>query len=130
MTVTNKAAVDETCTALSDEPSQEMLRLYSKDVAAHTFQCPPDHTPPLFSVLDSSKQPPWSSEPAGEQLRQQVSQLQDQLDAELQEKRNILLQLSTEKGRLELKLLSQRGAASTCGWVRELGQPSMYPSWF
>ncbi|XP_063092989.1 X-linked retinitis pigmentosa GTPase regulator-interacting protein 1 isoform X4 [Cavia porcellus] len=82
-----------------------MLRLYSKDVAAHTFQCPPDHTPPLFSVLDSSKQPPWSSEPAGEQLRQQVSQLQDQLDAELQEKRNILLQLSTEKAQNEdLKL--------------------------
>ncbi|XP_063092987.1 X-linked retinitis pigmentosa GTPase regulator-interacting protein 1 isoform X2 [Cavia porcellus] len=59
----------------------------------------------LADVLDSSKQPPWSSEPAGEQLRQQVSQLQDQLDAELQEKRNILLQLSTEKAQNEdLKL--------------------------
>uniref|UniRef100_H0UYS4 RPGR interacting protein 1 n=1 Tax=Cavia porcellus TaxID=10141 RepID=H0UYS4_CAVPO len=59
----------------------------------------------LHHVLDSSKQPPWSSEPAGEQLRQQVSQLQDQLDAELQEKRNILLQLSTEKAQNEdLKL--------------------------
>uniref|UniRef100_A0A2K5IW12 X-linked retinitis pigmentosa GTPase regulator-interacting protein 1 n=1 Tax=Colobus angolensis palliatus TaxID=336983 RepID=A0A2K5IW12_COLAP len=38
---------------------------------------------------------------------QQVSQLQDQLDAELEEKRKVLLELSREKGRLDLEELSQ-----------------------
>ncbi|XP_021100218.1 X-linked retinitis pigmentosa GTPase regulator-interacting protein 1 isoform X1 [Heterocephalus glaber] len=59
----------------------------------------------LEDMLDSRKQPPWSSNLAGDQLWQQLSQLQDQLDAELEEKRKILLQLSTEKAQNEdLKL--------------------------
>uniref|UniRef100_A0A8C2UPR4 RPGR interacting protein 1 n=1 Tax=Chinchilla lanigera TaxID=34839 RepID=A0A8C2UPR4_CHILA len=58
----------------------------------------------LEDVLDS-KQPLWSSELAGDQLWQQLSQLQDKLDTELEEKRKILLQLSTEKAQNEdLKL--------------------------
>ncbi|XP_062062576.1 X-linked retinitis pigmentosa GTPase regulator-interacting protein 1 [Lepus europaeus] len=57
------------------------------------------------NMLDSSSQAHWNSEPTGEQLRQQVSQLQDQLDAELEEKRKVLLQLSREKAENEdLKL--------------------------
>ncbi|KAM4832611.1 X-linked retinitis pigmentosa GTPase regulator-interacting protein 1 [Urocitellus parryii] len=51
----------------------------------------------LENMLDSSNQPHWSNEFMGEQLRQQVSQLQDQLDAELEEKKKILDQLSSEK---------------------------------
>ncbi|MBZ3890860.1 X-linked retinitis pigmentosa GTPase regulator-interacting protein 1 [Sciurus carolinensis] len=51
----------------------------------------------LENMLDSSSQPHWSNELMGEQLRQQVSQLQDQLDAELEEKTKVLDQLSREK---------------------------------
>nr|XP_027778179.1 X-linked retinitis pigmentosa GTPase regulator-interacting protein 1 isoform X1 [Marmota flaviventris] len=51
----------------------------------------------LENMLDSSNQPHWSNELIGEQLRQQVSQLQDQLDAELEEKKKVLDQLSSEK---------------------------------
>ncbi|XP_032712908.1 X-linked retinitis pigmentosa GTPase regulator-interacting protein 1 isoform X3 [Lontra canadensis] len=51
----------------------------------------------LENMLDSSNQPHWSTELAGEQLQQKVCQLQDQLDAELEEKRKVLLQLSREK---------------------------------
>ncbi|XP_073751034.1 X-linked retinitis pigmentosa GTPase regulator-interacting protein 1 isoform X1 [Callorhinus ursinus] len=51
----------------------------------------------LENMLDSSNQPPWSTELLGEQLQQKVSQLQDQLDSELEEKRKVLLQLSREK---------------------------------
>ncbi|XP_019286130.2 X-linked retinitis pigmentosa GTPase regulator-interacting protein 1 isoform X5 [Panthera pardus] len=51
----------------------------------------------LENMLDSSNQPHWSNELVGEQLQQKVSQLQDQLDAELEEKRRVLLQLSREK---------------------------------
>uniref|UniRef100_A0A2I3HH92 RPGR interacting protein 1 n=1 Tax=Nomascus leucogenys TaxID=61853 RepID=A0A2I3HH92_NOMLE len=59
----------------------------------------------LESMLDSSSQPHWSNEPIAEQLQQQVSQLQDQLDAELEEKRKVLLELSREKAQNEdLKL--------------------------
>ena len=61
---------------------------------------------PVVSMLDSSNQPHWSNELVGEQLQQKVSQLQDQLDAELEEKRKVLLQLSREKGRLGLEELS------------------------
>uniref|UniRef100_A0A8C0YYB3 RPGR interacting protein 1 n=2 Tax=Canis lupus familiaris TaxID=9615 RepID=A0A8C0YYB3_CANLF len=63
-------------------------------------------------MLASSNQPHWSSELVGEQLRQKVSQLQDQLDAELEEKTNILLQLSREKAQsqgLRLEVASLRG---------------------
>uniref|UniRef100_A0A8C9JLQ9 RPGR interacting protein 1 n=1 Tax=Panthera tigris altaica TaxID=74533 RepID=A0A8C9JLQ9_PANTA len=63
-----------------------MLKLCIKDVTSHTFD-----------MLDSSNQPHWSNELVGEQLQQKVSQLQDQLDAELEEKRRVLLQLSREK---------------------------------
>ncbi|XP_069910021.1 X-linked retinitis pigmentosa GTPase regulator-interacting protein 1 isoform X3 [Oryctolagus cuniculus] len=59
----------------------------------------------LENMLESSSQAHWNGEPTGEQLRQQVSQLQDQLDAELEEKRKVLLQLSQEKAENEdLKL--------------------------
>lgn len=59
----------------------------------------------LENMLDSSNQPHWSNELVGEQLQQKVSQLQDQLDAELEEKRNVLLQLSREKAQnKDLKL--------------------------
>uniref|UniRef100_A0A452T9H8 X-linked retinitis pigmentosa GTPase regulator-interacting protein 1 n=1 Tax=Ursus maritimus TaxID=29073 RepID=A0A452T9H8_URSMA len=51
----------------------------------------------LENMLDSSNQPHWSPQLGGEQLQQQVSQLQDQLDAELEERRKVLLQLSREK---------------------------------
>ncbi|XP_043327200.1 X-linked retinitis pigmentosa GTPase regulator-interacting protein 1 isoform X7 [Cervus canadensis] len=60
----------------------------------------------LENMLDSSNQPQWSHE-LGEQLQQKVSQLQDQLDVEMKEKREILLQLSQEKAQnkdLELEL--------------------------
>uniref|UniRef100_A0A671FTA4 X-linked retinitis pigmentosa GTPase regulator-interacting protein 1 n=1 Tax=Rhinolophus ferrumequinum TaxID=59479 RepID=A0A671FTA4_RHIFE len=50
----------------------------------------------LENMLDSSNQPHLSDELVGEQLQQKVSELQDQLDAEL-EKREVLLQLSNEK---------------------------------
>uniref|UniRef100_G1PAA2 X-linked retinitis pigmentosa GTPase regulator-interacting protein 1 n=1 Tax=Myotis lucifugus TaxID=59463 RepID=G1PAA2_MYOLU len=46
------------------------------------------------SMLDSSNPPHWSQELGGEQLQQKVSQLQHELDAELEEKREVLLQLS------------------------------------
>uniref|UniRef100_A0A2K6MMS0 X-linked retinitis pigmentosa GTPase regulator-interacting protein 1 n=1 Tax=Rhinopithecus bieti TaxID=61621 RepID=A0A2K6MMS0_RHIBE len=59
----------------------------------------------LENMLDSSSQPHWSNELIAEQLQQQVSQLQDQLDAELEEKRKVLLELSREKAQNEdLKL--------------------------
>ncbi|KAI4567974.1 hypothetical protein MJT46_007772 [Ovis ammon polii x Ovis aries] len=54
----------------------------------------------LENMLDSSNQPQWSHE-LGEQLQQKVSQLQDQLDVEMKEKREILLQLSQEKAQLK-----------------------------
>ncbi|XP_059769783.1 LOW QUALITY PROTEIN: X-linked retinitis pigmentosa GTPase regulator-interacting protein 1 [Balaenoptera ricei] len=58
----------------------------------------------LENMLESSNQPHWSSE-QGEQLQQKVSQLQDQLDAELEEKRKVLLQLSREEAQnKDLKL--------------------------
>ncbi|XP_070442017.1 X-linked retinitis pigmentosa GTPase regulator-interacting protein 1 isoform X2 [Equus przewalskii] len=75
----------------------------NNDIISHTFEHPSDNSPlppyllPIFSMLDSSNQPHWSSELVGEQLQQKVSQLQDQLDAELEEKREVLLQLSREK---------------------------------
>ncbi|XP_072818877.1 X-linked retinitis pigmentosa GTPase regulator-interacting protein 1 isoform X3 [Vicugna pacos] len=88
-----------------------MLKLCNKDVISHTFECPSDNSPlpphllPIFSMLDSSNQSQWSNELVGEQLQQKVSQLQDQLDAELEEKKNILLQLSREKAQnKDLKL--------------------------
>ncbi|XP_014636005.1 PREDICTED: X-linked retinitis pigmentosa GTPase regulator-interacting protein 1 [Ceratotherium simum simum] len=59
----------------------------------------------LENMLDSSNEPPWSNGLLEEQLQQKVSQLQDQLDAELEEKREVLLQLSRERAQNEdLKL--------------------------
>ncbi|XP_068820269.1 X-linked retinitis pigmentosa GTPase regulator-interacting protein 1 isoform X2 [Capricornis sumatraensis] len=89
-----------------------MLKLCNKDVLSPNFECPSDNSPlppyllPVFSMLDSSNQPQWSHE-LGEQLQQKVSQLQDQLDVEMKEKREILLQLSQEKAQnkdLELEV--------------------------
>uniref|UniRef100_A0A8C3W1N1 X-linked retinitis pigmentosa GTPase regulator-interacting protein 1 n=1 Tax=Catagonus wagneri TaxID=51154 RepID=A0A8C3W1N1_9CETA len=58
----------------------------------------------LENMLDSSNQPHWSNELV-EQLQQKVSQLQDQLDVELEEKRKVLLKLSIEKAQnKDLKL--------------------------
>ncbi|XP_062947355.1 X-linked retinitis pigmentosa GTPase regulator-interacting protein 1 isoform X4 [Cynocephalus volans] len=82
-----------------------MLKPCNKDIISHTFEYPSDNSLPVFSMLDSSHQPHWSNEFIGEQLQQQVSQLQDQLDAELEERRKVLLQLSEEKAQNEnLKL--------------------------
>uniref|UniRef100_A0A8C9DKP4 RPGR interacting protein 1 n=1 Tax=Prolemur simus TaxID=1328070 RepID=A0A8C9DKP4_PROSS len=59
----------------------------------------------LENMLDSNNQPHWNSELIGEQLQQQVSQLQDRLDAELEEKKKVLLELSREKAQnKDLKL--------------------------
>uniref|UniRef100_A0A2K6GEC8 X-linked retinitis pigmentosa GTPase regulator-interacting protein 1 n=1 Tax=Propithecus coquereli TaxID=379532 RepID=A0A2K6GEC8_PROCO len=59
----------------------------------------------LENMLDSSNQPHCNSELIGEQLQQKVSQLQDQLDAELEEKKKVLLELSREKAQnKDLKL--------------------------
>ncbi|XP_054521885.2 X-linked retinitis pigmentosa GTPase regulator-interacting protein 1 isoform X3 [Pan troglodytes] len=59
----------------------------------------------MLDSSDSSSQPHWSNELIVEQLQQQVSQLQDQLDAELEDKRKVLLELSWEKAQNEdLKL--------------------------
>ncbi|XP_032198943.1 X-linked retinitis pigmentosa GTPase regulator-interacting protein 1 isoform X2 [Mustela erminea] len=80
-----------------------MLKLCNKAITSHTFEYLSDssllapYLLPIFSMLDSSNQPHWSTELAGEQLQQKVCQLQDQLDAELEEKRKVLLQLSREK---------------------------------
>ncbi|XP_025726167.2 X-linked retinitis pigmentosa GTPase regulator-interacting protein 1 isoform X3 [Callorhinus ursinus] len=79
-----------------------MLKLCNKDVTSHSFEYLSNfllapYLLPIFSMLDSSNQPPWSTELLGEQLQQKVSQLQDQLDSELEEKRKVLLQLSREK---------------------------------
>ncbi|XP_073067644.1 X-linked retinitis pigmentosa GTPase regulator-interacting protein 1 isoform X3 [Manis javanica] len=51
----------------------------------------------LENMLDSSQQRAWSPELDGEQLQLQVSQLQARLDAELEEKGRVLLQLSREE---------------------------------
>uniref|UniRef100_A0A8C9CG47 RPGR interacting protein 1 n=1 Tax=Phocoena sinus TaxID=42100 RepID=A0A8C9CG47_PHOSS len=81
-----------------------MLKLCNKDVISPTSECPSDNLLPIFSMLDSSNQPHWSNE-QGEQLQQKVSQLQDHLDAEVEEKRKVLLQLSGEKAQnKDLKL--------------------------
>lgn len=89
-----------------------MLKLCYKDVTSHTFEYLSNsllapYLLPIFSMLDSSNQPHWSTELVGEQLQQKVSQLQDQLDTELEEKRKVLLQLSREKGRSGCEDLSQ-----------------------
>ncbi|KAM8935604.1 X-linked retinitis pigmentosa GTPase regulator-interacting protein 1 [Lycaon pictus] len=95
-----------------------MLKLCNKDVTSHTSEYLSDNSRlasyllPIPSMLASSNQPHWSSELVGEQLRQKVSQLQDQLDAELEEKTNVLLQLSREKAQsqgLRLEVASLRG---------------------
>lgn len=57
-------------------------------------------------MLDSSNPPQWSKELVEEQLQQEVDQLQRQLDAELEEKNKVLLQLSSVTGRLGLVELS------------------------
>lgn len=89
--------------------AQKMLKLCNKDVLLHTFQYPldnslfPPYTLPIFSMLDSSNQPLWNNELVGDQLQQKACQLQDQLDTELEKKREVLLQLSRENGRSGLK---------------------------
>ncbi|XP_058285932.1 X-linked retinitis pigmentosa GTPase regulator-interacting protein 1 isoform X2 [Hylobates moloch] len=93
---------------------QEMLKLDNKDVISHSLGYPSESLLSVVSMLDSSSQPHWSNEPIAEQLQQQVSQLQDQLDAELEEKRKVLLELSREKGGVSLLLprLECNGAIS------------------
>lgn len=96
-----------------------MLKLCNKAITSHTFEYLSDssllapYLLPIFSMLDSSNQPHWSTELAGEQLQQKVCQLQDQLDAELEEKRKVLLQLSREKGRSGCEDLFSSEASST-----------------
>ncbi|XP_004694594.1 PREDICTED: X-linked retinitis pigmentosa GTPase regulator-interacting protein 1 [Condylura cristata] len=58
----------------------------------------------LENMLDSSSQPQWSSELVGEQLQQNVSQLQGQLDVQLEEKEEVLIQMSIEQAQKELLL--------------------------
>ncbi|XP_045143615.1 X-linked retinitis pigmentosa GTPase regulator-interacting protein 1 isoform X3 [Echinops telfairi] len=59
----------------------------------------------LENMLDSSTLPHWGNDLIGEQLQGKVSQLQDKLHAELEEKRKILLHLNDEKVQnQELKL--------------------------
>ena len=102
---------------------QEMLKLCNKDVLSPNFECPSDNSPlppyllPVFSMMDSSNQPQWSHE-LGEQLQQKVSQLQNQLDVEMKEKRDILLQLSQEKGRS----LSNEASSTSSRGERSLAQ--------
>ncbi|XP_075860313.1 X-linked retinitis pigmentosa GTPase regulator-interacting protein 1 isoform X1 [Microcebus murinus] len=72
-----------------------MLKVCNKDVISHTFEQPPDNLPSIFSMLDSSNQPLWNSELIEEQLQQQVSQLQD----ELEEKKKVLLEFSREEAK-------------------------------
>lgn len=99
----------------------------NNDIISHTFEHPSDNSPlppyllPIFSMLDSSNQPHWSSELVGEQLQQKVSQLQDKLDAELEEKREVLLQLSREKGRSGLEELSQMRHPLHLVWEKGTG---------
>ncbi|XP_035115952.1 X-linked retinitis pigmentosa GTPase regulator-interacting protein 1 isoform X2 [Callithrix jacchus] len=82
-----------------------MLRLCNKDVMSHTLEYPSESLLSIVSMLDSSSQPDWSNELIAERLQQQVSELQDQLDAELEEKRKVSLELSREKAQNEdLKL--------------------------
>ncbi|XP_024305434.1 X-linked retinitis pigmentosa GTPase regulator-interacting protein 1 isoform X11 [Homo sapiens] len=85
-----------------------MLKLDNKDVISHPLGYPSESLLSIASMLDSSdssSQPHWSNELIAEQLQQQVSQLQDQLDAELEDKRKVLLELSREKAQNEdLKL--------------------------
>ncbi|KAI4059915.1 RPGR interacting protein 1, partial [Homo sapiens] len=85
-----------------------MLKLDNKDVISHPLGYPSESLLSIASMLDSSdssSQPHWSNELIAEQLQQQVSQLQDQLDAELEDKRKVLLELSREKGGVSLLLL-------------------------
>nr|KAF6487094.1 RPGR interacting protein 1 [Rousettus aegyptiacus] len=59
----------------------------------------------LENMLDSSNQPLWNNELVGDQLQQKACQLQDQLDTELEKKREVLLQLSRENAQnKDLKL--------------------------
>ncbi|XP_069854474.1 X-linked retinitis pigmentosa GTPase regulator-interacting protein 1 isoform X4 [Dipodomys merriami] len=74
-----------------------MLKLCNNDVVSHTFECPPDHLLPELSMLDRSSQPSWNSELLGDELQEQVSQIQEQFDEELEEKGQVLFQLSGEK---------------------------------
>nr|XP_039324823.1 X-linked retinitis pigmentosa GTPase regulator-interacting protein 1 isoform X2 [Saimiri boliviensis boliviensis] len=72
---------------------------------SHTLEYPSESLLSIVSMLDSSSQPDWSNELIVERLQQQVSELQDQLDAELEEKRKVSLELSREKAQNEdLKL--------------------------
>ncbi|XP_059129654.1 X-linked retinitis pigmentosa GTPase regulator-interacting protein 1 isoform X2 [Peromyscus eremicus] len=49
-----------------------MLKLCNKDALAYPFEGSPDTVPPLFSMLDSSQPPHWSSELPREPLPQQA----------------------------------------------------------
>lgn len=101
-----------------------MLKLCIEDITSHTFEYFSDTSPLapylflIFSMLDSSNQPHWSNELTAEQLQQKVIQLQDQLDAELEEKRKVLLQLSREKGRSGREDLSQMSLSLRPVWEK------------
>uniref|UniRef100_A0A2K6SYC8 RPGR interacting protein 1 n=1 Tax=Saimiri boliviensis boliviensis TaxID=39432 RepID=A0A2K6SYC8_SAIBB len=81
-----------------------ILQMTLKEMS-HTLEYPSESLLSIVSMLDSSSQPDWSNELIVERLQQQVSELQDQLDAELEEKRKVSLELSREKAQNEdLKL--------------------------
>lgn len=73
-------------------------------------------------MLDSSQQRAWSPELDGEQLQLQVSQLQARLDAELEEKGRVLLQLSREEGKSGLEELSDEASLTSGLGEGNLGQ--------
>lgn len=102
--------------------------MYNKDVIPHTSEYPsnnsslPHHLLPMFSMLDSSQQHTRSPELNGEQLQLQVSQLQVRLDAELEEKSRVLLQLSREEGKSGLEELSAEASLTSHLGEGNLGQ--------
>lgn len=87
-----------------------MLKLCNKDALAYPFEGSPDTVPPLFSMLDSSEPPHWSSELAREPLPPQACSLGAGLEGT-----KIFLQATNVKGGSGLKKLSQGAVPSASG---------------
>lgn len=92
-----------------------MLKLCNKDAVAYSFEGPPDTEPPLFSMPDSSHQPPWSSEQAKEQIPMPACPLQSQLDTGMEET-EVLLQATNEIGGSGLKEISHKQYPLCLAW--------------
>lgn len=89
----------------------EMLKLCNKDALAYPFEGSPDTVPPLFSMLDSSQPPHWSSELAREPLPPQACSLGAGLEGT-----KIFLQATNVKGGSGLKKLSQGQCPLCLAW--------------